>query len=128
MYPAGNYEALRITLGEGKGQNWWCVLFPPLCFVDSDAIVKKTNVAETAAASDRAKDGEGGSKQQQSKAQTEKDGKPAKAASSKSSSNADKANTLGEKQTAVSAQSAAPQPEIHFFLWDLLKKLGSMFA
>ncbi|MEV3622245.1 stage II sporulation protein R [Paenibacillus larvae] len=35
VYPAGDYEALRVTLGEGKGQNWWCVLFPPLCFVDS---------------------------------------------------------------------------------------------
>lgn len=29
--PAGRYTALRITLGEGKGQNWWCVVFPPLC-------------------------------------------------------------------------------------------------
>lgn len=34
VYPAGNYEALRITLGSGRGKNWWCVLFPPLCFVD----------------------------------------------------------------------------------------------
>ena len=34
MYPAGEYEALRITIGRGLGQNWWCVLFPPLCFVD----------------------------------------------------------------------------------------------
>jgi stage II sporulation protein R len=34
VYPAGSYEALRITLGEAKGENWWCVLFPPLCFVD----------------------------------------------------------------------------------------------
>lgn len=32
--PAGNYEALRIVIGEGEGKNWWCVLFPPLCFVD----------------------------------------------------------------------------------------------
>lgn len=32
--PEGKYEALRIILGEGKGKNWWCVLFPPLCFVD----------------------------------------------------------------------------------------------
>ena len=32
--PAGNYDAVRITIGEGKGKNWWCVLFPPLCFVD----------------------------------------------------------------------------------------------
>jgi len=36
VYPAGKYEALVITLGEGKGANWWCVLFPPLCFLDFD--------------------------------------------------------------------------------------------
>lgn len=29
--PAGNYTALRVTIGEGKGRNWWCVAFPPLC-------------------------------------------------------------------------------------------------
>ncbi len=34
LYPAGTYEAVLITLGEGKGANWWCVLFPPLCFMD----------------------------------------------------------------------------------------------
>ena len=32
--PAGEYPALRLVLGEGGGHNWWCVLFPPLCFVD----------------------------------------------------------------------------------------------
>ncbi|MBD1372115.1 stage II sporulation protein R [Hazenella sp. IB182357] len=36
IYPAGNYEALRITVGAGNGDNWWCVLFPPLCFVDME--------------------------------------------------------------------------------------------
>lgn len=34
-FPAGSYEALTITIGEGKGQNWWCVVFPPLCLVDA---------------------------------------------------------------------------------------------
>lgn len=34
VYPAGEYEALRVKIGSGMGQNWWCVLFPPLCFVD----------------------------------------------------------------------------------------------
>ncbi|WP_406589369.1 stage II sporulation protein R [Bacillus atrophaeus] len=34
VYPAGEYEAILITLGEGEGANWWCVLFPPLCFLD----------------------------------------------------------------------------------------------
>lgn len=32
--PAGNYQALRLVIGNGEGANWWCVLFPPLCFVD----------------------------------------------------------------------------------------------
>lgn len=32
--PSGSYDALRIEIGEAKGQNWWCVMFPPLCFVD----------------------------------------------------------------------------------------------
>ena len=30
-FPAGVYRSLRIVIGEGEGQNWWCVLFPPLC-------------------------------------------------------------------------------------------------
>ena len=34
-FPAGNYESLKITIGEGNGENWWCVMFPPLCFTDS---------------------------------------------------------------------------------------------
>ena len=34
-FPAGEYEALRIEIGEAKGQNWWCVLFPNLCFIDA---------------------------------------------------------------------------------------------
>ncbi|MCI9039729.1 MAG: stage II sporulation protein R [Clostridia bacterium] len=32
--PAGTYDALRVQIGDAKGQNWWCVMFPPLCFVD----------------------------------------------------------------------------------------------
>ena len=34
VLPAGEYQAVRILLGEAAGQNWWCVLFPPLCFID----------------------------------------------------------------------------------------------
>lgn len=34
--PAGKYEAFRIVLGNGSGANWWCVMFPPLCFVHTD--------------------------------------------------------------------------------------------
>ena len=35
IFPEGEYEALRITLGSGKGHNWWCVLYPSLCFRDA---------------------------------------------------------------------------------------------
>lgn len=35
ILPAGNYQALKVLIGEAKGNNWWCVLFPPLCFVDA---------------------------------------------------------------------------------------------
>ncbi|MBM7571270.1 stage II sporulation protein R [Aquibacillus albus] len=43
VYPAGEYEAILVTLGKGKGANWWCVLFPPLCFLDFS---NGTSVAE----------------------------------------------------------------------------------
>lgn len=38
-FPAGKYQALRIDLGEAKGQNWWCVMYPPLCFIDESTAV-----------------------------------------------------------------------------------------
>ena len=49
--PAGYYDALRVEIGEAKGQNWWCVMFPPLCFTDvSSGIVpeeSKEDLEET---------------------------------------------------------------------------------
>ena len=35
-YDAGYYESLLVTLGDGKGDNWWCVLFPPLCLIEAE--------------------------------------------------------------------------------------------
>jgi stage II sporulation protein R len=32
--PSGDYDAVRIEIGEANGKNWWCVMFPPLCFTD----------------------------------------------------------------------------------------------
>ena len=40
ILPAGEYDALRIVLGSGEGKNWWCVIFPPLCFVDAAGNIK----------------------------------------------------------------------------------------
>ncbi len=36
LYPAGDYDAFRVILGDGAGENWWCVMFPPLCILKSD--------------------------------------------------------------------------------------------
>ena len=49
VYPAGLYEAILITIGEGEGENWWCVLFPPLCFIDfanGDAVAEGDDKTE----------------------------------------------------------------------------------
>lgn len=49
IYDDGLYESLLITLGEGSGDNWWCVLFPPLCLLEaeeSDEIEYKSYVKE----------------------------------------------------------------------------------
>ena len=35
IFPAGVYDALRIEIGDAEGQNWWCVLYPQMCFVDA---------------------------------------------------------------------------------------------
>lgn len=45
-FPAGNYDALRVEIGEAKGQNWWCVMFPPLCFVDVSSGIVPDNSKE----------------------------------------------------------------------------------
>ena len=39
-YNEGLYESLLITLGEGKGNNWWCVLFPPICLLEAEETEK----------------------------------------------------------------------------------------
>ncbi len=46
IFPAGNYEALNITIGKGQGENWWCVLFPPLCLVKDKNVRLKSIVME----------------------------------------------------------------------------------
>lgn len=49
--PAGNYEALRILIGDAQGRNWWCVLFPPLCFTDSN-VESNTSTTTTTESAD----------------------------------------------------------------------------
>ena len=46
IFPEGEYEALRITLGSGKGHNWWCVLYPSLCFTNATCAVDEDGKKE----------------------------------------------------------------------------------
>ncbi len=51
ILPAGDYEAIRVVIGTGGGANWWCVLFPPLCFVDMSKAVAVPEPEDEAPAS-----------------------------------------------------------------------------
>lgn len=44
--PHGEYAALVIELGSGKGDNWWCVAYPPLCFTGTQNVVYKSKIVE----------------------------------------------------------------------------------
>lgn len=45
-FPAGYYDALRVKIGKATGQNWWCVMFPPLCFIDTTSGIIPTESRE----------------------------------------------------------------------------------
>ncbi|MFE6797540.1 stage II sporulation protein R [Paenibacillus chitinolyticus] len=101
VYPAGDYEALRVSLGEGKGQNWWCVLFPPLCFVDG---VSGEAVAQAAPAEDG---GEG-------------------TGEAKTAGVQKKAADVPVEGSAAAA-TAGGDTEVKFFLWELLQGIIGFF-
>ncbi len=44
--PAGTYDAVRVTIGDAKGKNWWCVMYPPLCLPAAQEVETDKNVAE----------------------------------------------------------------------------------
>jgi len=58
VLPAGNYEALKIEIGKAGGENWWCVLFPPLCFVDKECVSYTEEKADIVAGAVGGKKGE----------------------------------------------------------------------
>ncbi|UJF33290.1 stage II sporulation protein R [Paenibacillus hexagrammi] len=122
VYPAGDYEALRIIIGSGQGQNWWCVLFPPLCFVDSvsgEAVATTAEVVAKTEASDA-----------KMAAAAKADGKSAKAESSKTAAKkSDKASDADKgSEVKGASDNAKPKTEVKFFLWEMLKKVASWFS
>ena len=121
-YPAGEYEALRVTLGEGKGANWWCVLFPALCLAGATQAEDPAADAKTQEASDKAPTGQ--------KAK-EADGKIQADAANKAQPVKASAQTTADS-AARQGQSDDAKPETKFFLLVLLEKLfawiGSLFS
>ncbi len=65
-YPPGEYEALVVVLGAGKGENWWCVIFPPLCFnvFPAPACVSEINDGSVSKQKDQVLPAEGGDSEQ----------------------------------------------------------------
>lgn len=101
VYPAGDYEALRVTLGKGEGKNWWCVLFPPLCFVDA------------------------GSGEALAKGRTDVQNAAGKAAGAENAAgNIDAAGADANDGTVqLQVQAQQEETKVRFFLWDLLSGL-----
>lgn len=105
VYPAGDYEALLITLGEGQGQNWWCVLFPPLCFIDA--------ATGEAAAADPDSDAAKAETVKTASADGKDTAKAEKATDSKSEASVQKAGEDNKQGEA---------PEAKFFLWEMIQQ------
>ncbi|MGD8190366.1 stage II sporulation protein R [Brevibacillus ginsengisoli] len=117
VYPAGNYEALRVRIGEAKGQNWWCVLFPPLCFIDmsnGDAV----QVKETA--KPKEEEAKPTEDVQQSRRTVDNVDNLVKENFQSENSQPE----VKQQVAQVDLKSQAPEVEIRFYLWD---KLASLF-
>lgn len=132
ILPAGEYEAVRILIGEAKGSNWWCVLFPPLCFVDiehSTAVAvdgkpgipydEKNSLPNAREAS--AELGEGGKDSAEFKEFEEYK------ESVELTETTGLTETKGAMQSKVSAddtvKESAEKPEVRFWLADVFKQL-----
>jgi len=99
LYPAGDYEALRITIGKGEGKNWWCVLFPPLCFVDGKAGTVSAK-----------------------KANAQKDS--AEQPQEESVVNPEPETKRSAVEPMAEQTSDSSEIEVKFFVWELAKKIG----
>jgi len=118
LYPAGEYEAILITLGAGEGANWWCVLFPPLCFLDfSNSVAVSDGFEEEKK--------EEGSKQKEKADKEEADSKTASAESVKKE--AKQVNKKEEKENKEDPvyvdESTESDVEVKFFLVELWDKI-----
>jgi stage II sporulation protein R len=136
VYPAGNYEALRVRIGEARGQNWWCVLFPPLCFIDmsnGDAVQAAEDVEAVEPEPPETDDWreEDFFDWRQERIEARFFGEEAEHAETSKAGENESGNeeaAVQPEQESVSAEpqvvAAAPQVEVRFYLWE---KLASLF-
>ncbi|WP_127534760.1 stage II sporulation protein R [Paenibacillus kobensis] len=134
VYPAGDYEALRITLGKGAGQNWWCVLFPPLCFVDAASGEAAPADSQAADKKEAATD-----KTEAKNADKKADKKADQAATAKASTLKAKAGDGGAQTKLAKADSEGKQakqdkqtqdgeaPKAKFFIVELIEAIIRFF-
>jgi stage II sporulation protein R len=140
LYPAGEYEAILITLGSGQGANWWCVLYPPLCFLDfsSGTAVRSPGFETTAEASEVEEEIVEPEMAKEEVVPTEEAEEPAASQSTIVSETADAKETAQEvsgqvvdkveTQTATAAEQLyveeeETEVEVRFFVVDFFKKL-----
>ncbi len=121
-YPAGDYEALLITLGDGEGANWWCVLFPPLCLtgaVADDAAVAerpKETSGETSGAAQTGAAQTGGDTRQHDDARDDRAGQQL-------APETEDVRDRGAGDAPGREADGSARPKVRFFLWDLLLRL-----
>jgi len=139
VYPAGMYEALRVTLGEGAGQNWWCVLFPPLCFIDStsgEAVSDAKDAAKEAAVQKQAAQSGEADAVRAGENNADNPGESIQEAGQAKSADGGKSEATAEPALALaSAEVGADQPmqpveepEVRFFFADLFAGIGDFFS
>ncbi|MCO7125603.1 stage II sporulation protein R [Sporolactobacillus shoreicorticis] len=123
VYPAGKYDALVVTLGDGKGANWWCVLFPPLCFLDfsnSEAVANPKAAVQEKTSAQSALEPAKETKTQQAK-------QPKQSEDSPTVSPAKQPKQSGDP-TAESPKKKTDQVEVHSFVVDFFTKVWHSIA
>lgn len=151
VYPAGEYEALLITLGKGQGENWWCVLFPPLCFADAVEARKpeKGTAVARGNASSHAAAGEGKGATEDARdvasgASGAKSGAPVADDDVRDAAGSERDSVSGASGTESGAPAAdgdvrdaesgvrvaaatAEDVEVKFAVWELLQRIADFF-
>ncbi|MGZ0051715.1 stage II sporulation protein R [Brevibacillus gelatini] len=134
VYPAGNYQALRVQIGEAKGQNWWCVLFPPLCFIDmanGDAVqaaepAARTQTEQRQPVTDLEQTSAAAAWKLDQEVAEQKEWRQDRLESEDAANRDDQtAGVFRAEQAVVEQPAPAPQVQVRFYLWE---KLESWFS